>query len=327
MTPLAERLAALKERLERLGATALPWDVVSRRVAELRRIPPETWATAGLAVDGYLAAAEDEWPPEVIEALKRLGWAENWNPRALSFLVSPVKEASAGGFVNRAKGTLFEDVVEHRAEAGLLDLPEGADGLELAEKLNQPGWDAELLQDDEVVGVVQMKATGSIDYLAEHFERYPDIEHVIATSEVAEAAAARGMNVIDAGVRNADLTATLEQAAGSLDAESLVREWIPVTGLSIAALRALKAHRGGASIEEVKAILAEEGVTLVAAHAAGLAVETATGVVILRPVTSVGVRLARRRYLVQRSASEDLARQRSLLTALSSRARPRGDAA
>ncbi|MGY1780322.1 hypothetical protein [Geodermatophilus sp. SYSU D01036] len=321
MTPLAERLEALKERLGRLGATALPWDVVSRRVADLRRIPPETWTTAGLAVDGYLAAAEDEWPPEVVEALERLGWAENWNPRALGFLLAPVDSASAGGFVNGVKGTLFEDVVEHRAEAGLLDLPEGADGLELAEKLNQPGWDAELLQDDEVVGVVQMKATGSVDYLAEHVDRYPDIEHVIATSEVAEAAAARGMDVIDAGVQNADLTATLQQAAGSLDAGSLVREWIPVTGLSIAALRALKAHRGGASVEEVKSILAEEGVTLVAAHAAGLAVETATGVVILRPVTSVGVRLARRRYLIQKESREDLARHRSLTEALAERAR------
>ncbi len=321
MTPLAERLAALKERLERLGATALPWDVVSRRVAELRRIPPETWATAGLAVDGYLAAAEDEWPSEVVEALERLGWAENWNPRALSFLVSPVKEASASGFVNGAKGTLFEDVVEHRVDDGLLNLPEGADGLALAKKLNQPGWDAELLQDDEVVGVVQMKATGSVDYLAEHFDRYPDIEHVIATSEVAEAAATRGMDVIDAGVENADLTATLQQAAGSLDAESLVREWIPATGLSVVLLRALKAHRGGASVEEVASILAEEGVTLVAAHAAGLAVETATGVVILRPVTSVGVRLARRRYLIQKEAREDSTRQRTLAEALAERSR------
>ncbi|MGR7026366.1 hypothetical protein [Geodermatophilus sp. URMC 62] len=326
MNAPADRLHVLRERLHELGATAVPWEDVSHRVQQLRHMPPEAWATAGLAVDGYIAAAEDAWPVEITDALQRLGWADRWDPRALRFLVTPIDGAAAAGFRNSVKGTVFEQMVEDRAEEGLLDLPEGADGLELAKSLNQPGWDAELLRDDEVVGVVQMKATGSLDYLMEHVERYPDVEHVIATSEVAAAAQAKGMDVIDGGVRNDDLTAMLTEAGESLDAGSLVHEWIPVTGLSLVVLRAVRAHGDGASFDQLKDILAEEGITLVAAHAAGLVIETTTGLVGLRLVTSLGVRLGRRRYLVQQKAREELQRQRSLTAVLAERARACGAA-
>jgi hypothetical protein len=222
---------------------------------------------------------------------------------------------------------MFELAVEDRAEAGLIDLPVNADGMALAGNLNQPGWDAELLRDDDVVGLVQMKATDSVGYVQRHLERYPDIDHVIVTSEVAETATARGLDVIDGGVENADLVAALQDSVESLDATSLVREWIPVTGLSMAAIRAVLAYRNGAPWDEVKHVLLEEGITLAAAHAVGLVVENATGLVFLRPVASVAVRMGRQRWRTQADARAALARQRALASALVERGRKVGAAA
>ncbi len=321
MSSLSDRLEALRLRAASPGLAPIPWPTMAERVERLRTLPSETWATAGLAIDGYAAAAEDEWPVEITEALERLGWAERWNPRALRFLVHPVDESSANGMINGVKGTMFELAVEDRVEAGHVDLPEEADGLELAENLSQPGWDAELLHGDEVVGVVQMKATKALAHLEQHFERYPEIEHVIATHEVAEAAMARGLGVIDGGVSNAELVTALQESVDSLDAGSFVREWIPVTGLSVVMLRVVLAHGNGASFDEVKQMLAEEGITLTAVHAAGLVVETASGAVFLRPVTSVAVRMGRQRWKVQQAARQALVQQLALASALSERSR------
>ncbi len=245
MTTLAERLYGLRERLGATGVDPVPWDTVTSRAAALRSVPAEVWATAGTALDGSLAAAEDEWPTEITAYLERLGWADRWDPRALTFLLAPVDEDSVVELREAVRGTDLEEETVTAVEAGPADLPAGADG--------------------------------------------------IAT-------------VVD-----------------SLDTASLVREWLPSTGLGVVTLRALRAQRDGASFEEVRDRLAEEGVTLVAAHVAGLAVETATGVVVLRPLTSAAVRVARARHLAQRDARARLADQRSLATALAQRAGRRSD--
>jgi hypothetical protein len=316
----AQRIGELRRRAAEPDVSPIPWLTVSANLAAVRSHLGEHAATLGLAVDGWRAAAEDEWPPEVMAALARLGLHERWDPHALHRQLDPVSGDQAQGLINSVKGTLFEQQVAERFESGELLLPDGGDRLRLAEELNQPGWDAEVLNGDEVIGVVQMKATGSVGYLMEHLERYPDIADVITTSEVAQTLAERGVSVIDGGITNAQLESVLHDAVDSLDAGSAVQEVLPVIGLGAVAARALLARRRGASGEEIASLLTEEGLTLVAINAAGLVVETATGTVLLRPVTTTAIRLGMHRARVQRKVADQLAQQARALLHLSQRA-------
>ncbi|MGY1753820.1 hypothetical protein [Blastococcus sp. SYSU D01042] len=231
------RIESLHHRASLPGAAAVPWPAVRANLESIRARRGEDWSTLGLAVDGWVTAAEDEWSVEVADAVEHLGWGEEWNPRSPRFLVHAVTGNEARGFVSGVKGALFESQVADRAEAGDIDLPDGADSLKLAADLQQPGWDAELLEAGEVIGVVQMKATSDLGYLKEHFERYPDISEVIATSEVAGVAAVQGLPVTDGGITNDALERTLEDAVDSLEAASLMHEVLPVVGLGALALR------------------------------------------------------------------------------------------
>ena len=126
-----------------------------------------------------------------------------------ALLVDP---EAAQGAINAAKGKYFELLVEQDLARGIeyegLAL-ETNSSVELAEALNQPGWDLQILgSDGAVVDVLQLKATDSITYLKEALEKYPDIQ-VIATEEVATQVAAleevEGM-VIDSGISNTEIT-------------------------------------------------------------------------------------------------------------------------
>jgi hypothetical protein len=318
---LAKRIADLRERAMRPGVDPVAWSSVTARVSRLKERADEDLTTVALAADGLQTAAEDKWPSEVTGALERLGWPDHWDPHSLVRLWDPVTSAEARGFVSGVKGTVFEQEVVERVQSGELSLPGGGDGLRLAEDLQQPGWDAQVLDGDEVIGVLQMKATDSVDYLAEHLGRYPEIDEVITTSEVAQKAADRGMTVIDSGVRNTDLEAGLQDAVDSLDAASLVHEVVPLYGLGSVAARAVVAARRGASPDDIASLLKEEGLTLLAVNAAGLVVETATGTVLLRPLTTMAIRLGAHRVKVQRQSAERIAGHQAVVGGLARRAR------
>ncbi|MGY1690365.1 hypothetical protein [Geodermatophilus sp. SYSU D01105] len=316
-----EAIDDLRDRAARPGLGPIPWPAITQRLAALKSRVGQDLTTLALAADGLQAAAEDEWPAEVTSALQRLGWPDHWDPRSLGQLWHPVDPGEARGFVSGVKGTVFEEEVAQRVESGELSLPDGGDRLRLAEDVQQPGWDAEVLDGEEVIGVVQMKATDSVGYLQEHLERYPGIDGVITTSEVAQTAAERGVDVVDSGIANDDLEEAVQGAVDSLDAASLAHEYLPVYGLGSVAVRAVVAARRGASRDEVSALLKEEGISLLAVNAAGLLVETATGTVFLRPVTTTAIRLGTHRARVARRSAEDLAEQQAALAGLTTRAR------
>ena len=82
---------------------------------------------------------------------------------------------------------------------------------ELAEALNQPGWDLQILDSDgAVVDVLQLKATDSAAYLRQTLEKYPDIQ-IMATEEVA-ALEEFDATLIDSGISNAEITADVTNA-------------------------------------------------------------------------------------------------------------------
>src|SRR4051794_23849789 len=127
---LERRIADLRRRAAEPCVPPVPWPALSANLVTLRRRLGEDASTLGLAVDGWITAAEDEWPPEVLAALTRLGWEDkwaprSWDPRSVGHLWNPAEGNAARGFVSGAKGTLFEEQVADRVASGELRLPDG----------------------------------------------------------------------------------------------------------------------------------------------------------------------------------------------------------
>jgi hypothetical protein len=141
--------------------------------------------------------------PQVVEALER--FAPGLDPGTIAHFPTEALR----GLESALRGALFEVVVADQASRGALNLPDGAEELRIVEEFSTPGHDAVLLRSDgSEIGVAQLKTSDSANIIAEHLDRYPDIDLVLASTEAASDAAARGMqNVIDTGISNADLKA------------------------------------------------------------------------------------------------------------------------
>lgn len=171
--------------------------------------------------------------------------------RSLEDLVAD-PEALAGA-VATAKGKYFELLVEERLNAGyqIEDLTiSGKETASLADSMNQPGWDLKFTDaNGKVVDTIQLKATDSVDYIRDTLERYPDIQ-IVATSEVA-GRDQFGTMVLDSGISNAEVTATVEKAIGATSdsvAETFLDNFNPLIPLAlIAATEGYRLVVGGQS--------------------------------------------------------------------------------
>lgn len=131
---------------------------------------------AGLSVE----MVQERINPQISEAL-RLQYP--------NLDIKDVPSENLQGVVNGVKGKYFEILLRDKLNSGEwvgdLHLEEGQQAI-LAESSTQPGWDIKIVDSDgEVIEPLQAKATDSVAYIKEHFERYPDIR-VVATDEVAE---------------------------------------------------------------------------------------------------------------------------------------------
>mgnify|MGYP000609930330 CR=1 FL=1 len=128
------------------------------------------------------------------------------------------------GIISNWKGKLFEVEVRDKLNngdiVGDVSLGEGQ-YVELAESLEQPGWDLQIFNGDgSIADFLQLKATSSMSYINETMTRYPDID-ILATSEVASLS----QNLLDSNISNEELT---EPLTNILDAnESLVDFILP----------------------------------------------------------------------------------------------------
>lgn len=113
---------------------------------------------------------------------------------------STIEPAAEAGHVANIKGILFEQAVVEELRNG---------GLESAlfEETNHPASDLFIMEDGEEIAEFQLKATDSASYIASTLEENPDIP-IITTSEVAAQLDGNDM-VIDSGILNSDLTATV----------------------------------------------------------------------------------------------------------------------
>lgn len=103
------------------------------------------------------------------------------------------------GIANNIKGIYHEVLWVHQYNDTHIDTYAAMFGA-----TNHAGADIEIRFSgtDEVVDVIQLKATDSVSYVKEHLERYPDID-VLVTNETAE----RLSGVHASGIGNAEITA------------------------------------------------------------------------------------------------------------------------
>lgn len=194
------------------------------------------------------------------------------------------------GAVNSAKGKYFEYLVVDRLnrgeQVGPVHLPEGYYAV-LADSLNQPGWDMQIIGPDGTTSdYLQLKVTDSVGYIREALNSYPDIE-ILSTSEVATS----GL-VLDSGVTEDNLREQVSFAVGVMD-ESTTSQFLdyfsPLLPLmAIVTIEGRKLLVGSQSLDKFKQSLARRGQRIFAANFAGAAIYAIGGGVLAIPSGFVG---------------------------------------
>lgn len=194
------------------------------------------------------------------------------------------------GAINTAKGKYFEYLVADRLNAGEqvgpVLLPDGYNAV-LADSLNQPGWDMQIVgPDGATADYLQLKATDSAGYIQEALHRYPDIE-ILSTHEVAHT----GL-VLDSGITESDLHDQVSWAIDVMD-DSVVERFLdyfsPLLPLvAIATWEGYKVSVGQQSLDKFKLAIARRGQRIIAANLAGAAVYAVGGGVLAIPAAFAG---------------------------------------
>ncbi|WAT19271.1 hypothetical protein OZN62_06825 [Aurantiacibacter sp. MUD11] len=131
-------------------------------------------------IDGSLQApSRDELM--VLDALRRSkANLADATPEELRYYLRGLDPIQLRGVVSNVKGIYHEMLVvaSENADADMVRA-------EIAEALNQPGYDVEYVLDGQVIQQIQVKAVEDPMHIFEHLERYPEID-IIATEEVAK---------------------------------------------------------------------------------------------------------------------------------------------
>mgnify|MGYP006946479369 CR=1 FL=1 len=248
----------------------------------------------------------DAWSPEVIAAFDHLELSEKYGTGMSAGLYSlrhpfdPPSSESVEGLANSVKGTMLEqEVVEQIAAQKLPGIPEQATSGVMAEKLNQPGWDVDVLgPDGSHIEFLQVKA-GSLATVREHLERYPQIDHVAVTHDVAVEAANAGVgdHIIDTGVDGHALANDVSDTMDNVTLAHGIHEFVPEFALlTIAAMVVYRCGRGE-PLEDALGWGKERAIDAGLANGAALLVVMVCGdPLILRPAVAMSVRFARMRH-------------------------------
>ena len=139
------------------------------------------------------------------------------------------------GFVSGIKGKLFEiKYVDHMNET----LEDGYYA-EMASSANQAGWDISIKGPDaEVVNLIQLKATDSLNYVKSAIEKYPDID-VVTLSDFQGQLATTSYEIGTSEISNSDL---INEINSSIDGqgELLFPLALPSLGVSWVAFQSYK---------------------------------------------------------------------------------------
>jgi len=143
-------------------------------------------------------------PEDVLQAYE-LAYPRLAESKSLLEVVNDMDDAQLQGLAVGIKGKLFEIKYADYLNNG--HLPDGYSA-QLAETATNPGWDIEIVDNHGVIcEELQLKATDSLDYIKDAFEKYPYID-IVTTDEVYSHIAMQGFSehVINSGIDDQALT-------------------------------------------------------------------------------------------------------------------------
>lgn len=134
------------------------------------------------------------------------------------------------GVISNWKGKLFEidvrDKLNNGEIVGDIFLENGQTAI-IADKINQTGWDLQILNSDgTIANELQLKATNSLSYVNQAFEKYPDID-IISTNEIA----LLNDKLINSGISNSEIQTLITEPMQNLfdtATENVVESILPI---------------------------------------------------------------------------------------------------
>ena len=161
--------------------------------------------------------------PSDVQRAFELAYPRLAESKSISEAVNGMDDTQLNGLVMGIKGKLFELKYADYLNNG--HLPNGYSA-QLAESATNPGWDIAIADNHGAIcQELQLKATESINYIREAFERYPHID-IVTTDEVYSHLAMQGFSehVINSGIDDQDLTDIIHS---SLDEGTPHFDWMP----------------------------------------------------------------------------------------------------
>jgi len=168
----------------------------------------------------------------------------------LSYLEELTSE-QISGFITNWKGKYFEvlvrDELNNGNTIGDITLAEGQYA-ELAEAVNQPGWDLQIFDENGIpLDQLQLKTTNSISYINETLERYPNFD-IIGNTEIASNA-----EIINSNISNEVITNEISEVFEHADTviPEVIYDILPFSGMIIiTTLEGKKFLTGKATLNE-----------------------------------------------------------------------------
>ena len=243
-------------------------------------------STVGIAlgIDQVDLIRDAHFAPEVATAIGRVG--SDLPDGALHVAGA----AEVMGWTNVIAGTVFEQSVTEAANSGKIALPNGADHVVLAGRV-QEGWDLDLMRGKDVVGHAQVKFSADDHTILLHLQNHPDIPIVITNHEAATAADHAGVPVIDSHIDYAPLHDTVHtEVIDHIGFAHFVHEWVPEAALVVIIGMALNKLRTGTPRDEVIRWAKEQAAISGIANGAATVVSILTGHEVVRLPTALMTR-------------------------------------
>lgn len=139
--------------------------------------------SAAIAAALTIESLQEASDPMVLDA-----FAKQFPTKDIADL-NDMSDTELQGIISGVKGKYFELLIADKLNNGEvvagIQLIDGQRAL-LSEVPNQPGWDLKIVDEDgNTIDYLQAKATDSISYVKDAFDKYPDVD-IISTSELAD---------------------------------------------------------------------------------------------------------------------------------------------
>ena len=202
-----------------------------------------------------------------LEAIRRM--KKDWSDvteSELSDYLSAYNSEQLKGIANNVKGIYHELLFVDQYNSQNTDTYAA-----LFEQTNHPGADVQILwkDNDQVLHEFQLKASDNSSYIANHFEKYPDIE-LLATDELANTLE----HLASSGISNSEITENINQIIEKISMNTVSDRMFNSMGLTALAsagkeainILNMKQDFAGAGAEVMKTAAVASASTLIASY-------------------------------------------------------------